>query len=386
MSPKVLLYSSTPRTAEGGVAGVYRRLASHLAAAGFDVTAGWAEPAADDDGQQWVCPLEYRVEQPLPILLWRGFGGIARLLAGLLRLRPSAVNIHYVRGDSLYFALLKPLLRFKLVLSFHGSDGLAPTPLARRVMPFLFARADAVTVVSRDLQRALMIHGCPAAKIHLIPNGIDTRYWARGAAGPPADPARLPHVVAVGHLVPVKGHEVLLAACARLRRGRHRALRVSIIGDGGQRAALLAQAADSGLGDALSLPGHLPAAQVRACLNTATVFAMPSRSEGMPLALLEAMAAGLPVVATHVGGIPEVVTPPCGRLVAPDDVDALAAAIDALLSAPALAAAAGAAAAQRAGGFCEHAMAVRYESVLRPLAGCAAATIEQRSSRSGAGS
>jgi hypothetical protein len=149
-----------------------------------------------------------------------------------------------------------------------------------------------------------------------------------GAADPRADP---PVVVALGRLGPDKGSYVVLDAFAAIA-GRHPAATLVMAGDG-ETEGVLAAARAAGLADRVSVPGWVGTAEVARLLRTATVFALPSRIEGLPMSMLEAMAHGLPVVETPVGRIPDVVSDGVdGRLVRPDDPEGLAAAIDALLS------------------------------------------------------
>jgi glycosyltransferase involved in cell wall biosynthesis len=129
-----------------------------------------------------------------------------------------------------------------------------------------------------------------------------------------------------------KGHKELFTAMARIRE-RH-PVHALIVG-GGRRAAEMQQLAESlGLADAVHFLG--PRRDVPDLLNAMDVFVLPSYSEGVSLALLEAMAAGLPVIATAVGGLPEVVTDgDNGLLIPPRDPDALAGALERLLADPA---------------------------------------------------
>ncbi|OGL01419.1 MAG: hypothetical protein A3E31_16510 [Candidatus Rokubacteria bacterium RIFCSPHIGHO2_12_FULL_73_22] len=125
--------------------------------------------------------------------------------------------------------------------------------------------------------------------------------------------------------MPVKGFDLLVEALPRLAAEVPSA-RVLLVGDGPERAALEARARALGVAARLHVTGATP--EVAAHLAAADVLAAPSRNEGMGRALVEAMALGLPVVATAVGGIPAVVEDGgCGRLVPPGDADALAAAL-----------------------------------------------------------
>lgn len=145
--------------------------------------------------------------------------------------------------------------------------------------------------------------------------------------GPRSGPLRL---VCVGRLDPVKGHDVLLQALARVE-----GVDLLVLGEGGTRTALEATVAELGLGDRVRLPGW--SESVPEELARHDVLVLPSRSEGWPLTVVEAMLAGLPVVASAVGSVPEVVRDgQTGLLVPKDDVDALAGALTLLRDDPLL--------------------------------------------------
>jgi glycosyltransferase involved in cell wall biosynthesis len=132
-------------------------------------------------------------------------------------------------------------------------------------------------------------------------------------------------VVGLGRLVPIKGFDLLVRALPAVV-ARIPSARVLLVGDGAERRHLEALAAALGVTERLRLTGELM--DVTTPLAAADVLAVPSRNEGMGRVIVEGMAIGIPVVATAVGGIPDVVTDgECGRLVEPDDVDALAAAL-----------------------------------------------------------
>jgi glycosyltransferase involved in cell wall biosynthesis len=132
-------------------------------------------------------------------------------------------------------------------------------------------------------------------------------------------------VVGLGRLVPIKGFDLLVRALPAVV-ARIPSARVLLVGDGAERRHLEAIAAALGVTERLRLTGELM--EVTTPLAAADVLAVPSRNEGMGRVIVEGMAIGTPVVATAVGGIPDVVTDgECGRLVEPDDVDALAAAL-----------------------------------------------------------
>jgi len=191
-----------------------------------------------------------------------------------------------------------------------------------------------------------------ADRIAVVPNATGARWWEERSAGT-ADPAvpdssaRSGDLLFVGRLRLRKGVEVLLAALAELR-GRGVAARLTIAGDGEHRAALESAAAALELGGAVDFLGRCDARRIAALLAGAGALVVPSIYEGMPLVVLEAMAAGVPVVASAVAGIPEVVVDgETGWLVPPEAPAALAGALAAVLTDPAEAARRGAAGRRR---------------------------------------
>jgi glycosyltransferase involved in cell wall biosynthesis len=172
-------------------------------------------------------------------------------------------------------------------------------------------------------------------RIANIANGIDLSRFAAGATNP-----RLPGsrrvITTVANLRPGKGHDVLLNAAARVAR-RIPDVQFQIVGDGSERRQLEQQAATLRISAQVSFLGHR--GDVPAILQHSDVFAFPSFMEASPNAVIEAMAAGLPIVATRVGGIPELIEDGRnGLLVPPGDDRALAAGLLRLIERPQLAA------------------------------------------------
>ena len=203
-------------------------------------------------------------------------------------------------------------------------------PLFRSLQP-----VDHLITVSEAQRRTYAAIGVPAASLTTVPNGIRPR-----GAGPGRDAARAalgltpdqPVVLTVGRLTVMKGHVHLLDAVPGLVR-RFPDLAVVVIGRGHLESRLRAQAEALGVQDAVHLTGQR--SDARQLLDAADVFVLPSRHEGMPLVLLEAMDAGLPVVATRVIGSEEVVVEgETGLLVRPRDAWALEVALGELLGDP----------------------------------------------------
>lgn len=198
-------------------------------------------------------------------------------------------------------------------------------------------RAPLVLTTSDYCRRKIGQHyGVPAGRVRLVPEGIDLARWRRLLAG--ADPERTGQtILCVARQYPRKHVADLLRAFAIVRRTIP-AARLVVIGDGPEHPRLRALAEQLELGDSARLLGGLPDDdEVVSWYRRADIFCLPSVQEGFGIVFLEAMAAGLPVVATTAAAIPEVV--PAGRagtLVPPGDIEALAAALAELLERPQL--------------------------------------------------
>jgi glycosyltransferase involved in cell wall biosynthesis len=187
-----------------------------------------------------------------------------------------------------------------------------------------------VAAISEDVRRKLEAGGVAPARIRVIRSGVEVPDGLPGAAGRQAARRRFgagsERVIAVvAALETRKGHDVLLHALARAG-ARGLAFTALFCGEGSRRAALVEEAERLGLSARVRFLGEQP--QVADVLAAADLFVLPSRKEGLGVAILEAMAMGLAVVASAVGGIPESVEDGrTGLLVPPEDVDALAAAL-----------------------------------------------------------
>ncbi len=233
-----------------------------------------------------------------------------------------------------------------------------------------------VAVSERGKRDVMQYEHIPAAHIQVIPNGVETARFA--SVPPPAfDPERGIVLGAVARLTQEKALGALLDAAATLV-AEGLSIRVHLAGDGPLRPHLEQQARTLGLADRVHFLGYR--ADVPAVLAAVDVVVSSSTREGMPLGLLEAMAAGRPVVATAVGGVPEVVVDgETGLLVPPGDGPALAAAVRRVVVDPAWGRALGAAGRARATAHFSLARTVAqyaalYDEALASLGACARAT------------
>jgi len=204
--------------------------------------------------------------------------------------------------------------------------------------------------------------GVPAARLSVIPNGVDPDYL-QPPAGPVAGP---PRVLCVARMVPDKDHDTLVRAFG-LTAAAHPEAELWLVGEGPRLAAVQDRVRQLRLSDRVKfLP---PREDLRPLLHQASLLALSSQTEALPNVVLEAMAAGLPVAATRVGGVPELVVPGLtGWLVDPGDATALAAVMNRLLGDPDARQTMGRAGRRRAlAEFSPETMARRVEAVLERL-------------------
>lgn len=262
---------------------------------------------------------------------------MVRLLAACALRRVDVVHLHMSTGGSTVRKL--PLLRLAglfgvpTILHIHGSRielyFNALPAWRRRLLVSSIATASRVVVIG-EFWRRYMVEtlGCAPDKVIVVHNGVPL----------PPPPTPRTHVkpcviLALGELGPRKGTPELLHALASLRTlapGWR-----AVVAGNGPVEQYRAEAAALGLADRLDLPGWVDAVRVQQLLKSSDVFVLPSHSEGLPVAILEAMAAGLPVVTTPVGAIPDlVVHGETGLMVAPGSVEELTDALVAMVTDP----------------------------------------------------
>ena len=206
-----------------------------------------------------------------------------------------------------------------------------------RLQRLAYRFATRIVANSPAAREILISEGVRAARVSLIANGIDADGYRQARAERPVRT-----LISVANLRPEKSHETLIAAAAQLTTA-HPELRIQIVGDGARRAELEAFARARVVAGSIEFLGHRE--DVPALLAAADAFVLTSRSEACPNCAIEAMASGLPVVASAVGGLLDlIVSGSTGLLVSPGDVDGFATAISSLVQDPARARAIGQAA------------------------------------------
>lgn len=321
----------------GGLESVLRALASGHTKLGHEIRVAVVlspgnEPhpfteALESDGVA-ISPIRVRDRD------YRGERAAIRALCQ--RHKPQVVHTHGFRPDVVDGSVAREE-HISVVSTCHGFidstwRGRFYQWLQRRAL----RRFDAVIAVSEPILRRVQAAGVERAKIHLIPNlfaptggGISREHARRRL-----DLPDVPVIGWVGRLSPEKGPDLALEAFARLGRSN---VRLVIIGGGSDEALLRRRAELLGVGDRVLWRGVVPdAGQVYAAFDA---FFLSSRTEGTPIALLEAMAARVPVIATRVGGIRDMVDASSAWLVDSEDVDGMARALAEALDEPSVASA-----------------------------------------------
>jgi glycosyltransferase involved in cell wall biosynthesis len=250
-----------------------------------------------------------RIKALAPDVL-HGHGAKGAALARLTRSAPHAIRAYTPHGGSLvycpgtisggFYRSLERMLNWRTDLFLFESSYVA------------------------DLFRAVI--GRPRAMVRVVRNGIAESEFAPVTVRPDAT-----DLVCVGELRPVKAIDVLIEALAILKRSGRR-VSATIAGEGPDALKLQAQAARLGVADQVRFIGHCPA---RTAFTMGRMLVIPSRAESLPYVVLEAAAAGLPIIGTRVGGVPEIFGPHAAHLIPPDDISALIGAITAAIDDPA---------------------------------------------------
>ena len=250
------------------------------------------------------------------------------------RWRPTVVHVQVVHINALYPTLLSWVLPFALIIRFGGND-IHKFPVESRLLRF---------VMKLSLGRARQVQFNSAS---LMSDATPYLRWARGNVAVVGDGARpgewdevppspasegRPYVFTMGRLVHKKGFDLLIRAFALVTQAP--SLRLLIAGDGEEMAALAGLRAELGVGDRVELLGRVDRVTLGSLLKGARLFVLPSRIEPVGIVTIEAMMLGKPVLATAVGGVPDIVEHgKSGWLVQPS-VEGLAEGMDRLLISP----------------------------------------------------
>ena len=225
------------------------------------------------------------------------------------------IDAHYIYPDGFAAVLLGRIFRKPVMVTARGSDinVFADLPFIRRLILYTLKKVDGVIAVSDALKKRIVELGTPEKKIAVVPNGVDAKKFypiaksrARESLGLPKDGKLL---LSVGALESVKGFDYLIKAIRILiDQFRVANVRLLIVGDGRLREELLQMISAYSLDAYVRLVGAVRHDELNLWYSAADLFCLTSRSEGWPNVVIESLACGTPVVATAVGGIPEIIS------------------------------------------------------------------------------
>jgi len=364
-----ILTSSYPRFPGDGTAPFIQSIAEHLVKIGHDVevVAPYDAEVQEDESAKvkvhrfrYIWPLRWHIMgharslqadvrlRPLvyfllPLFLFEAF---IRLMQVTRAQKSQMIHVNWVLPNGSVAALVSALTGIPFVVSLHGSDVYVArsNPIYRSVAGWVFRRASAVTACSKELLQKAGELGAPQ-DTHMLTWGADPGIFQPRPNSP--DLARSLglsadeiNIIALGRFVYKKGFDFLLRAFAALALHYPNA-RLLIGGDGPLRASLEELARTHGIQNQVAFPGRIPWDQVADFLSLGDIFVLPSiqdehgNLDGLPTVLLEAMACGLPVIASQIGGVPLVIQDGVNGLhVPPGDGQSLSKAIERLLQYP----------------------------------------------------
>lgn len=315
--------------AVGGIESVVRLLASGQRRRGREVRV-MATLAAGDDAAPFVGGLRDDGVEVIPLIApgrayWREWRAVRTTCR---RLKPSVVHTHGYRADVIggSAARREQVATVTTVHGFTGGD--RKNRFYERLQHLVFPRFDAVVPVSAPMAASLLEDRVVDARLHLVPNAYApavpplSRADARAKLGIEEPAFRAGWV---GRITAEKGLDVAIRALAHPSA---RATLLSVIGGGAERPAMEALAARLGVADRITWHGVI--ANAGSLVSAFDALVLSSRTEGTPMVLFEAMAACVPIIATRVGGVPDVIGPAEAVLVPPEDPGAIAGALGAM--------------------------------------------------------
>ena len=262
--------------------------------------------------------------------------GLIQLLWFLRRERVQIINLHYVEDGFAYFAVCRRLLPIRLVTSIHGRDAFyreKPRSRYSRAFRFLIRCSDLVVLPSSSYRKKLL-QAFPAIgkKVVFIHNGIDPVQFAPMDEERVGRPIAERYMLCVAELRDYKGIDILLRAAKPLLDNED-SVSLVLAGDGPLRQPLEELAASLGIRDRTSFLGTKGAADIAALMRGCELLVLPSREEPFGIVLIEAMACKTPIVASEIGGIPEIIEHErTGILVEPENPYALTEALRTVLA------------------------------------------------------
>lgn len=299
MKIAILVYLFPPKWLAGTEIATYN-LADHLARRGHEVHVITSHdaglPEFSDENGFYI----YRIEWPKirfigMIIFW------LKIYQKLRTIKPDVFHAQSVLSGIPAWAA-KKFLKIPYVVWGQGSDIYLPDRFTRLTSKFILQNADAVLALTQNMkQKMKQIYD---RDISIVPNGIDLEKFKIPSESKKGRDAKT--IVFVGRLHPVKGVRYLLQAM-KIVHAEMPDAKLILVGDGEERENLESLTNSLGIRECVEFAGKVPHERIQDYMNQAEVFVLPSLSEGFPVTILEAMACGLPIVATNVRGIPNIV-------------------------------------------------------------------------------
>jgi len=258
------------------------------------------------------------------------------IMSGLKRnFVPDVIIGYWVYPDGFANVLLAKLLKLPIILGGRGCDvnNAGEDRIKRIMVSWALRSSDRVMAVSSNMKQKMIQLGVPGEKIAVIPNGLHEIFvkHAGKKGNARSDDDKKKTILYCGRFSSEKGVEYLLKA-ARILKEQNVAFRLLLVGSGAQESVLKELATQYDLEGIIQFEDEIPYSNVPALMCSADIFCLPSLREGWPNVVMEALACGLPVVASRVGGVPELlVDERCGMMVAAENEEELAAALSAAL-------------------------------------------------------
>lgn len=310
---RVLLATHSYYPNLGGVEEVVQSLARHLQNRGHETTVlvSRSENTLAEEEVEGIQVHRYRMDAPWKLTLRELVAGTRNVVVGTGRVlslyrrqQPDIVNLHFVAGGhALCTSLACRLAQVPLVASIHGADvEYDSTPPLAYPYSVRLVLKHAAAVTSNSGYQTRFIKGLvpPATPVTVIRNGVE---WERFQVG---RDRREAFILGVGRLEQKKGFDLLIRALA-LAAANNPEMRLRIAGDGREHGYCQELAGELGVAERVEFLGWRSPAAVRELLRQCRFFVLPSRAEPLGLVNLEAMASGTAIVATRVGGVPEIV-------------------------------------------------------------------------------
>ncbi|OIN93770.1 hypothetical protein CO015_02795 [candidate division WWE3 bacterium CG_4_8_14_3_um_filter_42_11] len=253
-----------------------------------------------------------------------GIGLLIKTVLFIRKINPTIVHTHLFGGDT-WGRIAAILAKVPVIITTEHSTNLKETRLQRVIKKILSQKTKRITAISQSVKEfSVKMDSIFQDRLRVIPNGVDTQFYS------PSKRKLFPrYIISIGRLVEEKGFDVLIGAFEKAQT-RHSEIKLYIVGEGPSDQNLKQLVKDRNLSQSVSFLGYRD--EVKKLLGGAEIYVQTSKVEGLGISILEAMATGLPVIATQVGGIPEVIRNQYnGILIEPNNTEDLSQAINMLL-------------------------------------------------------